>query len=692
MAEEEKILSIKVDYTMAIKALEEYKDMINSVKENEKELKKQLKENQISQEEYNKQLADGRVKMQEYKEVQSTLAKEVKNSIKNDQMRTGSLKGLRAELSTLTSRFDLLSREERENTEIGGKLAHQINEVTKEIKEAEEATQRYYRNVGNYENAIKNAVSSTNPFISVLISIADNTDGVTGSFKQATAALGNMTKSALAFIATPIGLFLSAIAIALGALSKGLSSSESQTNRWRVAIAPLQVGLDVLSNAITWVSDKILVFVEQTGAMLQVFSKLAERIPVVGKYFKQLNDVVIERVTLQKEQIDYEKKVRDNIVDTAKRENEIARLRAKIAEKDKYTAQERLDMIDRVIALETKQAEEKVALAKQNLENLKAESKLTENDAEMNQKLVEAEAAVYEADTALFQKRQELNGQRAETVAAIEAEIKAMEKEMYTKVKIMTMEQLGISSSEFDELLKVQEKSTLLQLSNAKSLKDMKMKINHEMLKDDRAVAYEEIRIQEEKDNYIRNITTGVTSLLEAVGDSSREAAIAAKVVALAQIAIDTGVAISGAIKAAATAPTGFFGFLATVGPFISAILTNMAAAIKSVKSAKFATGGDVVGEGTATSDSIPAMLSNGESVMTARATSMFAPILSAFNQAGGRVPIYGQQSGNQAMGEDMLAKAFAKGIANMPSPVVSVEEISSVSNRVRVIENINVI
>lgn len=53
----------------------------------------------------------------------------------------------------------------------------------------------------------------------------------------------------------------------------------------------------------------------------------------------------------------------------------------------------------------------------------------------------------------------------------------------------------------------------------------------------------------------------------------------------------------------------------------------------------QFASGGMVSGPGTGTSDSIPARLSNGESVMTAQATRMFAPILSQMNVAGGGVP-----------------------------------------------------
>lgn len=103
-----------------------------------------------------------------------------------------------------------------------------------------------------------------------------------------------------------------------------------------------------------------------------------------------------------------------------------------------------------------------------------------------------------------------------------------------------------------------------------------------------------------------------------------------------------------------------------------------------------FSTGGYVSGDGTATSDSIPAMLSNGESVMNAKATSMFSPILSAFNQLGGGVPIIANGGGGgYQMGEDMLAAAVAKGFAMAPHPVVSVEEISRTQNRVKAIERL---
>jgi hypothetical protein len=61
---------------------------------------------------------------------------------------------------------------------------------------------------------------------------------------------------------------------------------------------------------------------------------------------------------------------------------------------------------------------------------------------------------------------------------------------------------------------------------------------------------------------------------------------------------------------------------------------------------------------------------------------------LSTLNQLGGGVPIDVGGIGNQQMGEEMLARAFARGVSEL-RPVVSVEEINRVSNNVKVIESL---
>lgn len=125
---------------------------------------------------------------------------------------------------------------------------------------------------------------------------------------------------------------------------------------------------------------------------------------------------------------------------------------------------------------------------------------------------------------------------------------------------------------------------------------------------------------------------------------------------------------------------------VASAAAKLALIKAAFAAAKAAVKG--FYTGGYVQGSGTGTSDSIPARLSNGESVMTAKATSMFSPILSAFNQLGGGVPIVANNGGSN-IGMDMLAAAVARGYQMAPQPVVSVEEINRTQRRVQTIENI---
>lgn len=129
------------------------------------------------------------------------------------------------------------------------------------------------------------------------------------------------------------------------------------------------------------------------------------------------------------------------------------------------------------------------------------------------------------------------------------------------------------------------------------------------------------------------------------------------------------------------------WGGVASAAALIALVKAAFAGAKALVKG--FSTGGYVQGAGTGTSDSIPARLSNGESVMTAKATSMFSPILSAFNQLGGGVPIVANNGGSN-IGMDMLAAAVARGYQMAPQPVVSVEEINRTQRRVQTIENIS--
>jgi hypothetical protein len=70
---------------------------------------------------------------------------------------------------------------------------------------------------------------------------------------------------------------------------------------------------------------------------------------------------------------------------------------------------------------------------------------------------------------------------------------------------------------------------------------------------------------------------------------------------------------------------------------------------------------------------------------MNANTTAMFGGLLSSLNQLGGGVPIQVQQTAQNVRGEDMLARAFARGVAMLPNPVVSVEDINRGQRQVEV-------
>ena len=184
---------------------------------------------------------------------------------------------------------------------------------------------------------------------------------------------------------------------------------------------------------------------------------------------------------------------------------------------------------------------------------------------------------------------------------------------------------------------------------------------------------------------YVARSSNGV--IVESLADGRRmNSSGTAKISALAEIAINTGKAIAAGTAQAQSVP--FPGNLIAIATTVATIMANITSAIKTVKSAKFSTGGYVSGPGTSTSDSIPAMLSDGESVNAALPTSMFAPIYSALNQLGGGAPIVAAQSSNQIAGEDMLARAFAKGVSQLDMRV-GVDEITRVSDRVKVVESL---
>lgn len=198
-----------------------------------------------------------------------------------------------------------------------------------------------------------------------------------------------------------------------------------------------------------------------------------------------------------------------------------------------------------------------------------------------------------------------------------------------------------------------------------------------------------ETKNEEAKGKAFVNVQSSMISALDALGETNTAFAKAAKIISLAQIAIDTGKALAAGVSSASSLP--YPANLAAIATTVATVLANVATAISTVKSAKFAEGGKVIGPGTGTSDSISAQLSNGEYVMTAKATRMYEPLLAAMNSVGSGVPMQVGTSYRDVQNANSISDSFVEA-AQQIRPIVSVEEITDAQERIKIIQNLDVI
>ena len=280
--------------------------------------------------------------------------------------------------------------------------------------------------------------------------------------------------------------------------------------------------------------------------------------------------------------------------------------------------------------------------------------------------------------------------QRAELVAQYQkqqddAMAQAMANDFTSRIQAAADNELEQERIKLEQLQYLRDNARQMEGESIEAFNARRLQLEQDYQDQKKALADKEVEVQQVKLEAYSTIAGGIAKVFEAMGDSESDFAKISKVLALAEIAINTGKAIAAGVAQAQSVP--FPGNIAAIATTVATIMANIATAISTVKSAKFAKGGLIQGIGTGTSDSITANVSNGESVMTANATALFSPLLSAINQMGGGVPIPHHGGASSQMGEDMLAAAIAKGYAMAPSPVVSVREITDVENRVQVIE-----
>lgn len=442
-------------------------------------------------------------------------------------------------------------------------------------------------------------------------------------FKTATIGTNLVLKAfKFALIATGIG----AIIVALGSLISFFTKTQRGVEIVNKAMAGLRAAIDVIIDRISLFGEAILlIFTDPLAAI----DKMSEAFSGLGDEIKR---EATEAANLQERLDKLIISEREVGVQRAKARKDIAELRL-IAEERNRPLQERIDALDKVFALEDKVLKREVANAKERLDIITKQVALGESLEEDLQKQADAEKALLNIQAQSFsqlrsitarkeallredltarkaiakededlrkeeadkikeeeEKTAEEKVQRDEEIADAEKQLKREKAEALTVEKeqekelaqIEFEEKLAaiIGESEIENELKLQLRANFeTQLAGI----DTKFK-DEQKARDDQADAdnlAKEQALAEARISIALSITSSLASLGQILIKNEEKAAKFAKAIAIVELAINTAVAIAGAVRQAATNPANLAPplLIADIATRIAAILANIAKA-----------------------------------------------------------------------------------------------------------------
>ena len=621
----------------------------------------------------------------ELRQEMSGVERQIQNEIKAERAQEGSLNQLRAQVANLTKQYDAMSAAERMSAS-GTALQQKIQAMSNEVMGLEANTNRWQRNVGNYQSALQ---------------------GLSTSFKAAGLATGGLDKSLRLLNANPIMLFLTALIGVVRAVTQAMKGNEESSMELKEAYAALNPATDALKRSMQDLGDAITRGAKKSvDAMRDSISALLHQLDEMGRFFGadwhmgDNFDAGSEAARrLQEREDDYIVNKRRWSVESAKIDRQVADLREKAAQRDKYSAEERLAFLDKAIALETRKASMEKKFAEENLRNLQAEAKRTKNDSEMMDRLAEAERAVIAADTALSNTKRSLARQRQAAIAEIENETTRTKtytgtvKELREELEEIRMMSLGEAAKEAakgnkelaDALTEAANSAGVLN-TELSELQGLETHIDVDV---EESVGDAPSKLDQLAAAFQRNSETIVTTA-NAMGDSfaslssiyktmaedeskseeeRAEAARKAQMWAKLQIAANAGTAIAKGVVWAMDQPFP-----------LAALATTMAAVLSAIAQAKAlaAEGGSEghAGGGPVGNTFTGATMGPDNTYIRARRGEM---VINAEQQR----QLYELANGN---GSTSLAASLAAALRAMPAPVLDYREFTAFETRVAAI------
>ena len=415
-------------------------------------------------------------------------------------------------------------------------------------------------------------------------------------------ALGNAIKDNL------IERFESAIEVA-GLLSNTISLLVA--GKFKEAAVTIKEAGKEMVDVVTGVDDS-------TTKIAETFNEVTE---AVVDYTKETINSAKANVALQKQAELSQVKIQ-GLIESYDRQAEKLR---QVRDDENQTFEDRIKANEELGVILEEQAKQMLAL-----QQIQVKATQVEYDKLQNQENL---IALTEAQNELLAIEAQITGFQSEQLTnqvSLQRELQDVKKELALE---------GVSERE-RELLEVEQQYEELFRLAEKSGTDITA------LEEQKAKAIRLIRNQQTRDA-LDAASESLENMKQIMGEETN----AGKAAAVAQATINT---YSAATAALDDAPVPFNFVLAATT--IAAGLQNINK-ILTVQEPQLAQGGMVGGYGTGTSDSVSARLSKGESVINARSTRMFKPLLSAINEAGGgRSFASGEGVGGTTMG---VVKAF---------------------------------
>lgn len=541
MAEIENVLIFRTDTGEAVRTIGELRDNIKAYKD-------ALNEVEIGSKEYDDILKALQINQAALKDAMHATTGEGEKEAVSMETIAKQAHGLGNSYNALVKQMAALDQEFRRTEDVAKRdlIGAQIKKINQELKDMDAQRGKFQRNVGDYfGQALTDNMRKVIPLLQQM----------PGGFKNVATAATGATNAFAALSATPVIGILTLLAPLLNKVADGIKSDEDATNSWNRALAAFKPISDAFTRSLQSVGAAVAKVANDIVELLYQWGLLDEE---AGRHRQAMADDNAYLAKLQ----------RGINLENAHLEETISDLRAKAAERDKYTAKERLAMLEEAAKWQMRIERNNSKMLEERLRLAKEEADLAKNDAATNDKINELEVAVIEQrvkrNTVLRKLNREMSASKAE-IARTDA--KTAKTQMDTddaqaESALRSVADIEKALQRLDQLLDQrrqqqaafeQETAQMLEDINKETTDGIQAELDAQLDAEWDAMM-EERRIFQQRVDTFTAFTSGIASLASSLADiyeadseADEEAAKKAKALKIASTIIST---IGGAVSA----------------------------------------------------------------------------------------------------------------------------------------------